>query len=330
VRRAVCVVVALVISSPAVAGAEDKDKARELIASGDKHLSRGDKFMERGKKAEAQESFLAALADYNAAFAAFNSPKIYFAIALAEKRLGRYIQALHHFEQLLEELEEVPENLRNEVERHVNEVKQNLGVIFFRVEPDGAAIAIDGELIGTSPLNRPHYVVPGEHEYTITKDGYRTLSDNVEVEAGDVAEDKLALQRLEQTITDTDTESPLPDRPVEARPPSDTQLYVGLGVTGGLAIGATITGLLALSKHNTFEDDTADPATRDDAQSSGKTLALVTDAMIIGALAAGTYTAFYYFTVYKKGKSGADEKASVSVIPAVTPTAAGLAIGGRF
>lgn len=321
--------IALSLAAPRVAAQEkDRDKARKLIASGDKHLARGDKYMNRGKKGEAQESFLAALADYEAAYQAFPSPKIYFAIALAEKRLGRFIQALGHFEKVLAELEEVPENLRAEIERHVTDIKPNLGVIFFRVKPDGADIAIDGESIGTSPLNRPHYVVPGEHEYLITKDGYKRLEDSIEIEAGDVAEDELVLQRLENTI-DGDNEDPIPEKP-EVKPPVDrTQLYVGLGVTGGLAIGATVTGLLALSRHDTFEDPDATPAERDDAQSSGKTLALVTDAMIIGALAAGTYTAFYYFTVYKKRKDH-PEADSISVVPTATPTTAGLAIGGRF
>ena len=307
----------------------DKDKARDLISSGDKHLSRGDKLMSRGKKAAAQESYLAALADYNAAYKAFPSPKIYFAIALAEKRLGRYLEALRHFETMLAELKEVPEELRAEVERHVNELKQNLGVIFFRVKPEGAIIEIDGEAIGAAPLIKPHYVVPGEHEYAISRDGYERLTGTVQVEAGDVREDELALKPRAVAGDDDEEDDPEPAGPVEAKPADVTQLYVGLGITGGLAVGATITGLLALSKHNTFEDAGADPATRDDARRSGKTLALITDAMIIGAVAAGTYTAFYYFAVYKKRKN-ASAGEGVAIVPAAGPEAVGLAITGRF
>lgn len=325
--RTVLALVAALSLAAGVANAQNdgKEKARDLISSGDKHLARGDKLMKRGKKVDAQEAYLAALADYNAAYKAFASPKIYFAIALAEKRLGRYIQALEHFETMMAELDEIPEELRAEVERHVNEVKQNLGVVFFRVKPEGATIEIDGEVIGTSPLNRPRYVVPGQHEYVITKDGYKRMTGKVRIEAGDVREDQLALERLGgDAIVGDDTEDPLPDKPSEARPADVTQLYVGLGVTGGLAIGATITGLLAMSKHNTFEDDGADAATRDDARESGKTLALITDAMIIGAVAAATYTAFYYFAVYRK------RERSISIVPAASSDAAGLAITGRF
>lgn len=325
---AVVAVLALAAGVAVAQSGAGKDKARELIGSGDKHLARGDKLMSRGKKVAAQESFLAALADYKAAYQAYNSPKIYFAIGLAEKRLGRYIEALDHFEKMMAELEQVPEELRAEVERHVNEVKQNLGVIFFRVKPEGATIEIDGEVIGTSPLNRPHYVVPGEHEYVITKDGYKRLSDTVQVEAGDVREDGLALEPLAAVIKD-DVENPLPAKPVEAEPADVTQLYIGLGVTGGLAVGATITGLLALSKHNTFEDDGADAAAREDARQSGKTLALITDAMIIGAVAAATYTTFYYVAVYKKRKDSSAGK-DVALVPAASPGGAGLAITGRF
>lgn len=311
-------------------GGQDRAKARHLLDSGDRHLVRGDRLLKRGKKVKAQDEYLAALAAYKAAHEAFNSPKIYFAIALAEKRLGRYIDALDHFERLLAELDEVPEKMRSEVERHVNQVKKNLGVIFFRIEPEGASIEIDGKAIGKSPLDRPYYVVPGEHKYLIEHEGYKTLSGTVELEGGDVREDPMALEKItkEPIVVEKDDDLPPPMPP---RHRDKTQLYVGLGLTGGFAVAATVTGLLALSRHNTFTDANADPAKREDARTSGRNLALATDALVIGALAAATYTTFYYLRVYRRGEGEEAAPArGVSLVPALSPGAAGLALGGRF
>jgi hypothetical protein len=328
-------VVLWLAAAPTTATAQEGDaaareRARDLIASGDNHLARGDRLMARGKKVDAQESYLAALADYEAAHKAFKSPKIYFAIALAEKRLGRYIEALGHFDRLLAELDEVPEKLRAEVERHVNEVKQNLGVILFRIQPDGATLEVDGEVIGRAPLNRPHYVVPGEHEYRVHRPGYETLEASIVLEAGDVREDQLVLK------SGTDPSPPVvlverpaapphaPEGPAEARP-----LYVGLGLTGAFAAGAAVTGLLAMSRHDTFTDDAATPDDRDSARTSGRNLALVTDVLVIGAIASATYTTFYYFTRYRPDRES-DGAAAFHLVPAVSPETAGVAVTGRF
>ena len=319
-------------AAPATAQEGDaaaRDRARDLIASGDNHLARGDRLMERGKKVDAQESYLAALADYEAAHKAFKSPKIYFAIALAEKRLGRYIEALGHFDRLLAELDEVPEKLRAEVERHVNEVKQNLGVILFRIQPEGATLEVDGEVIGRAPLNRPHYVVPGEHEYRVHRPGYETLEGSIVLEAGDVREDPLVLKSGTDSSPPVEVEErpaapPAPEGPAEARP-----LYVGLGLTGAFVAGAAVTGLLAMSRHDTFTDDSATPDDRDSARTSGRNLALVTDVLVIGAIASATYTAFYYVTRYRPDRESGGASA-FQVVPAVSPESAGVAVTGRF
>jgi hypothetical protein len=112
-------------------------------------------------------------------------------------------------------------------------------------------------------------------------------------------------------------------------------MYIGGGSALGLALIATITGLVAVGKHGTFTDASATPAERSDAQSSGRTFAHVTDFCWLGALGAASFTAYWY--VYKVNRpqpqastptSGIDAK--LDIAPWVQPQAGGVVVGGSF
>src|SRR4029079_13398407 len=87
-----------VVLVPALASAQPdavrKKKARELLIEGDKKLKRGDGLSKRGKMEDAFAEFELALVDYQAAFESYPDPQIYFPIAQAEQRLGRFVEAL--------------------------------------------------------------------------------------------------------------------------------------------------------------------------------------------------------------------------------------------
>ena len=333
---ATLLVFAVVTSSPHLALADDdaaKAKARKLLDAGDRKLKSGDKLLAKGKKVEAQEAYLGALADYEGAYEAFSDSKIYFAIGLAEKRLGRYIDSLNHFEQFLIDVGD-SEALRAKVEEHTDEIKEFLGAIFFRVDPAGATITIDGTEVGKSPLSRPHYVPPGDHEYEITKSGFRSATGTVEVEAGEAREDKITLERDGASEPADDEEGDDDEEPkiTKADPPAGpnrTPLLVGLALTGTFALAGSVTGFFALSRHDTFTNDGTSGPDREDARSTGKNLALATDVFLIGAIAAGTYTAYYYFAEYR-GSSERAEPRAATVTPWMAPDGGGVAVTGRF
>ena len=95
---------------------------------------------------------------------------------------------------------------------------------------------------------------------------------------------------------------------------------------------ATITGLSAVSKHSTFEDENASPGDRRDAKDAGKTLALVTDLCLVGTLVAGGFTAYWYFFKYKPAqrKLAGEHQAKARVVPWVQPDAGGFVVAGSF
>ena len=68
--------------------------------------------------------------------------------------------------------------------------------------------------------------------------------------------------------------------------------------TGALAIGGTVTGIMATGKRSDFDvaNDGSDPDKAEELKSDGETLNLITDAMFAGAIAGGVVTTILYFT----------------------------------
>lgn len=81
--------------------------------------------------------------------------------------------------------------------------------------------------------------------------------------------------------------------------PKKTMLFVAGGATLAFFAGATTTGILAMGKNGTWKDENASDAAREDARQSGKSLALLTDGLILGTIVAGGLTAYYYTKIYK-------------------------------
>jgi hypothetical protein len=277
-------------------------------------------------------------------------------MAKAEEKLGRPIDAIGHYEQFLAEVgEEVPEELRADAQAGIVEQEKQIAVIALAITPDGVTITLDDAELGASPWDKPIRVMPGAHRLTFSKDGYKPVEKTLNLEAG---------QRSDQTVRlvkeSTDDEPVVEVPPVEGPPVAGKSkrqkviLYSGIGATGALALGWIVTGSLALGDHGDFRDTDLDGQARADARDSGKTMALVSDAFLIGTLAAGGFTAWYYFKVYNAPPKAAgpreapasepgappvpggddEEDAPPGMgamwLPVVTPGGAGVAVVGTF
>jgi hypothetical protein len=106
-----------------------------------------------------------------------------------------------------------------------------------------------------------------------------------------------------------------------------TGVYVGLAATGVLAVGGGITGLMAMSKRNDFnaQNDGQHVQEANDLRDSGKTLNLVTDLLLGGALVAAGITSVVYFS---RPSANAATVRAPSV--AVGPNGASFVLRGAF
>ena len=307
----------------------DKKAAVKHLAEGDRKLARGDHLQSKGRIERAFAQYEEALSAYRAAYQAYPDPQIYFPIALAEQRLGRFIDALDHYRSLLDE-EDLPPALREQVKAHLIEVKKNLAAVVFEVVPDGTQVLIDNKKVAESPMSQPVFIEPGRHTYALTRDGYTPVEGKVDLEPGKEMRKRVELERMPVVI-----ESPQPHHPRahhrhEAHA-SRVPLWVGLGVTGALAIAGAGTGIAALRRHSQYRDESLPDKQRNYARTRGQELARLTDVLLGGALVGAAVTAYYYYAVLEPSREQrppADR--AVEVVPSVGPGWAGVAALGRF
>ncbi len=313
---------------PPAEDAAAKERALQFIAAGDALMEKGDALTRRRKADKAREQYEKALEAYSRAYDTFPSAKLYWLIGRAEQKLDRHLDALRHFQQVLREESDIKPELKQAIEAAIEDSKSSVVTIHFKVEPPGARIAVDGEDVGTAPLDEPVFLAPGKHTIAVTAEGHSPYEDEVELEAGQESERTIALEKIPVLVTKP---KPKPKKK-GASEVSRGPLVAGMVATGGLATIATITGLLAVSRHGTFSDDSLPASERDAAKSSGKTLALVTDLCWLGAIGAGAFTTYYYYKVYKPKKAAHERKLTGQawLAPYLTGDQAGVALGGAF
>ncbi len=230
---------------------------------------------------------------------------------------------------------------------HLDEVRKNLAALVLEVTPDGATILVDGKEAGRSPMSQPIFVEPGKHSYEVTRDGYRDGRGRHGSRArqGDAAAHPSSsasgprwpgsgragaissAERRRRAALEA-----------EAQRPSAVPVWIGVGVTGALAVGAGITGFAALSKHNQFEDPMRSPAQREQARADGERLAGITDILLGGAVVGAGVTAYYYFAIYRPraaradraAELGAERESALQLAPVLGDGVAGLAVSGSF
>lgn len=337
------VVLALAIGRSASAQDDDeKEKKRKkvlagrLLREGDIAMKRGDYETRRKRPERAKQQYERALKAYEKAFELYPLAQIYFPIGLAEQKLGRNLDAMRHYQQLLDEVDKLKPALKAELDKRVAEVRKLVVVLKLTIKPDGSTVTVDGNEVGTSPLVAPVFLNPGEHTVAVTAHDHIPYEKKETFEAGEV-ERPITLEKTPVVVAKPKPK-PKPKKKV-ASGPSKQKLYIGIGATAGMATIAIITGLVALSKHGTFTDDSVSQGMRDSAQSSGKTFALVSDLFWLGTIAAGAYTAYYYYKVYQPKKRSMERRyegeresrvRDLWVAPYVAADSGGVAAGGRF
>ena len=281
---------------PAVA----REMAKKLVAGGDAFRTKGNYYVKRKKPDKARERYERAYEAYSKAFELSPDLAILLKVANMEEKLERWFDAALHYRRFLAEATDPSAADKAEAESHLEALKLHLGVLTLAVTPEGAAVVIDGTPVGTAPLAEPILLAPGEHTLSITADGYQPTEQTLNVEAGSEAERTFELEPVPAVIVDTAPPPPPPPPPPPLPPgPSKLGLIAGGGVTLGLVGGAVATGLMAQARHDVFVDEMASASARENARKSGQNLALVTDLMLVGGVAAAAVTTYYYLKVYR-------------------------------
>jgi len=321
----------------------DPKEAKRWMNAGDTLIKRGDQLARRNKAAEAQSQYERALVSYQKALELTGNVQVYYAIAAAEEKLGKQTDALLHYRKVAVQVTDNPQLVELATGR-LAALSQDVGLFTATIDPAGAELAIDGTSIGTSPMPEPVVLQPGTYSLQISADGYQPLEVKLEIEAGSESERTFKLEPI-AVVFEKPKEAPRPVVRKVIPPPSTALLWIG-GTAALVFTGvATTTGVVALSKHNTFKDPQSTQAERDAARDSGKKLSLATDLCLIGAVVAAGFTTYYYFSVYRpkarahrrkpadrRARAGQERESGPKVVvaPWVQPSIGGLAVAVTY
>jgi hypothetical protein len=312
------------------AATNDPATAKKWLQAAQQLVRKGDAAKRARKDDDAKTSYDNAITAFEKAVQA-GDVNAYFELAVLEEKLGRLDRAATHF-RALTKAEGARADLVRRAQARFDELTMKTGIVTINATPEGTAVSIEGTEVGRTPLPEPLILMPGTYSLTLAAEGHQPRELELVVEAGSESERTLELEPTKIVVEPVEpvvTPKPPPPPPPA---PSKLPLYIGIGTAGGLALIATVTGISALGKHSTFEDENASPAERQDAKDSGKRLALVTDLCIAGAVVAGGFTVYWYFAKYRPGQRNArrEQAAKANVLPWVKPDAGGLALAGSF
>ncbi len=153
------------------------------------------KQFEIGMNRIAEEDYHGALEAFEEAHRIRPKPHVLYNIAMCQKALFLYTQALETFEHYLQRAGDTPTpDLRQPAAKAISQIEQLVGRLRIEAIPEDATISVDGQREGTTPLTSPILLNPGHHTVRIEAAGYQPYESGVTVVSG--AEVRLSAELL--------------------------------------------------------------------------------------------------------------------------------------
>lgn len=276
-------------------------------------------------------SFEAALAEFRKAYQLAPSYRVLYNIGQVHYELHNYVDALKAFRQYLSEGgTEVPVDRRTQIEADIRKLEGRVGYVEVVANVDGQ-VSIDDVPVGTLPIKSPILVNPGMRRVSVTKPGFGTTARNVSIAGGDHA--RVELELNEAVASGRGVQSTKGKGEVH-KEKSKTGMWIGVGTTGALAVGAGVFALLAQDAKKDFEHQLGVyPNTKaeiDDARSAMQRNAAITDALTAAAVVSAGVT--LYLAISSSGSKDSAAAVAPPTKPRIgfTPTLGGVAAVGTF
>jgi hypothetical protein len=143
-----------------------------------KHFDNGTQMMEL-------EDFSGAAGEFQASLALYRTSSALFNLAMCQKAMHRYPEALDNFRALLSEFgPKLTADTRKEVGDNIATLSKIIAEVEITTNVSGAAVHVDGVLVGTTPLSAPVRVGAGSRRIFVSKQGYATSEQQVQIVAG--------------------------------------------------------------------------------------------------------------------------------------------------
>jgi hypothetical protein len=126
---------------------------------------------EEGVKALDEKRFEDARVAFEQAFKLIGSPAVLLNLGVAESKTNRCVDAGNHLHRFLREHKAATPDNRALATATLDECKKKVSTLSVSVDAPGSEIAIDGKVVGRSPLEDPYFVEPGPHVVTASNNG---------------------------------------------------------------------------------------------------------------------------------------------------------------
>lgn len=209
--------------------------------------AKAERHFETGKALYAAENYEGAATEFEASVAAYPTKSGYFNLANCYKALHRYAEALDAIDQMRTRL---AAEMRSDpaLTARIDEIERSIrglvGTLIVTSTPPGAAISVDREPVGTTPLSRALLLGPGEHIVTAERSGFVAAEQRVTVLSR--GESRLAFElkkeqaRLNVRVSASQAEVRLDGRLVGLSPLQEALLLE----PGRYAVDVTLAGYL--------------------------------------------------------------------------------------
>lgn len=155
-----------------------------------------DALVREGVALRRQQRDADALATFERAWTARPAPMVRAQIALAEQALGRWRAADAHLREALDATDAWIDRNRAMLADALRAIDERLGTLEVIGPPDGATLAIDGEVVATFPLRAPVRWTSGAATVSVQCDGHRAVERSVTFEPGVLLRESIALRPL--------------------------------------------------------------------------------------------------------------------------------------
>lgn len=309
---------ALVVAAlvPGVALADDSADEQARL-----HFTAGVNLLRDPSKARYEEAY----AEFKRAYEFVPSYKILANVGLCAMKLERDAEAIDAYTKYLEQAKDLDPEERAQIERDLLTLKAGLAKIVLETRPDGASIQDTRIPSQGDPITNVYGPTHGSLELGIRR-GHHVIKArfpggveqvwDVDITGGET--------HVFEQPADAPADNPRTIREVIREPsrPIPTSVFIAGGATLALGAGALVTGLVALDKHSQYQsaNDGSDPRKADDLRSSGKTMNVVSDVLLVSTVIGAVATTYLYLT----RPASAEPKVTTGVF--VGPTG----IAGRF
>jgi hypothetical protein len=256
---------------------------------------------DRAVKLYEEGNYDAALVEFQRAAALRPSYKLFYNMGQVRVALQDYAAALEAYRLYLEQGgDKVPAARREQVQQEMKRLEPRVARLSVETDVPGAEVLVDDRAMGKTPLAAPLIVNAGSRRIQVRHPSHAPQSRVVSL-AGAVqdrvlfrfATDRGSAQPARPDIAPSPAaETPMPRHERVQR--SASGLWIGWAVTGALAAGAAVTGVMALTRDEDLEQHLEERVERkSELESDAKTvrtLAVVSDGLAVAALAAGGAT----------------------------------------